>query len=656
MTSLTVQERPLYSVGATNEQVIGAVVLATYQDVVNLASSTVSDALKNAIESHILSFVTSAQFDEDDDCDNNDDTHNATTSTTTAKKKKKKVSKARLRARKRGQKEKRWKKYNQQNDIEVAKFQAELKAKDLQEKEKRYHLEQLSKPKNPYKEYFGHDVRKLYPYSKYLLQKEQVSTLLTIDKDIHQTKQDILQINNHLKNDRLFEIVIPMQRGRDVETQNHGKNNFITNSKSSKLLFSGTMDSITHETEYNQAWYHHLDGLNIWDAVRLGDVPRVEELLVKSQKYRQKVERYKKRGWTPLPPLERDHLNARGVDGQTPLHLVVMMRDNTLHDEIFQLLMKFDANVAAQTIEGYTPLHYCMASSLENMDMLELMLNKADEQKERFMKQQNKNMTVDEKYHGRSLEQLAKNAEQVALEQRTEERIELGVEQNGEPIQVSWTCQKCQHTNPGGVHGVKICGACRKVPSKWYLELELEHRPIDMTTVYGETLTSMAIKSGRRDRLEIVLKHQPDMNRPDESGDTMLMSAVKNNRLDLIQLLLQYGANGNECNYYSETALTYAKDLCLENDDDILMMLTDANGDLPWIKLNMRWMIPEDEWNVSRLVLHEQRVLERKRTNKGSLIKWKCKSKSKRRVGLEHQLPTKFNIDYGTWFGGTKNK
>tara|TARA_B100000780_G_scaffold249551_1_gene195305 strand:- start:1065 stop:1961 length:897 start_codon:yes stop_codon:yes gene_type:complete len=294
------------------------------------------------------------------------------------------------------------------------------------------------------------------------------------------------------------------------------------------------------------------------------------------------------------------------------------------------------------------------------------------------------------------LEQLAQMTENIQKDREVEELENLGL--TTQNLAKKWICQKCNHSNPAGLHGVKVCGACRKVPSKWFLELELEKRPIDMATVYGETLTSMAIKSGRRDRLALVLKYNPDMNRPDEEGDTMLMSAVKKNRLDLIQLLLKYGkeefavlfelyilytknnqqhflthlffflfkffnsdiinisigANGSTSNYYSETALTYAQDRCLENDDDILMMLTDANGDLPYIKLNMRWQKPDDEWLVSEKVLHEQRILHRKKTNKGSKVKWNNQAKSKRRHGLEHELPTKFQIDYGTWFGGTK--
>ena len=44
--------------------------------------------------------------------------------------------------------------------------------------------------------------------------------------------------------------------------------------------------------------------------------------------------------------------------------------------------MEHGAEVSAQTIEGYTPLHYCMASKLENTDMLVRMLDKADTQKD----------------------------------------------------------------------------------------------------------------------------------------------------------------------------------------------------------------------------------------------------------------------------------
>jgi hypothetical protein len=161
------------------------------------------------------------------------------------------------------------------------------------------------------------------------------------------------------------------------------------------------------------------------------------------------------------------------------------------------------------------------------------------------------------------------------------------------------------------------------------------------------------------------------------------------------------GADSTISNYYSETALTYAEDLSLKNDDDILMMLTDSQGELPWIKhskhffnsfifklftnflqiifffsffsfsffsfsfsffffsTGMKWHIEEDQWKISEKVLHEERLHFRRSTNKGSMIKFHSRSKSKRRLNIPVISGTnnntnnkmKFNIDYGSWFG-----
>ena len=75
------------------------------------------------------------------------------------------------------------------------------------------------------------------------------------------------------------------------------------------------------------------------------------------------------------------------------------------------------------------------------------------------------------------------------------------------------------------------------------------------------------------------LLHKPNLNRPDENGYTMLMRAVNNNRLDLVQLLLAHGADATICNYYGESARTFAEDRALQNDDDIVMYLRNAAGD-----------------------------------------------------------------------------
>ena len=641
------------------------------------------------------------------------------------KKVKKKVSKERKKARKLAEKKKRWQKYKATNAIEVEKFNRQLLERNNREQQERELVQEKAKPLNPFKEYFGTDVRKAYPYSKYTDQCTQVKRLLHIDQEVKQMQLEIEANVLHRATHTLFEPVVSVQSLRkppqhrtgdsggsngssthpkqqqQQQQQQQGQSSFLTNSKSSKLLFAGSMDQRTHEAEWNQAWNHYNEGLSIWDAVRLGDVPRVKELLDKSRAYRERVAKYKRKGWLPLPPVERDHLNARGVDGQTPLHLVVMMRDNALHDEIFELLMAHDASICAQTIEGYTPLHYCMITELENMDMLVRMLDKADLQKERLNKISGLHgvaeQTTNEKYRERSLSQLSKMSEALLVERDTEQgnaerdgnamKQEKSIEhkkENGTAAAATekknpdiqkedgagagegvvpapkWICQSCNHSNTGGKNGSKMCGACSKVPSKWFLELEKLHRPIDMTTVYGETITSMAIKSGQEDRLKIVLEYHPNMNRLDDTGDTMLMSAVKHNRLDLIEMLLNHGADSQIKNYYAESALTYAEELCLENDDNILMMLTDEQGDLPYVKYKMKWQIPKEQWQISEKVLYEQRLHDRRSTNKGSLVKWKSKSKSKRRLGIpvvhvhtksKQQMTMKFDTDYGWWFG-----
>jgi hypothetical protein len=383
MTSLAISEFPLYAVGENIESTIGSVVLANHQDISNVAIATVHEAIAEAIG---FMMMNNDNDNDDDDGDGDGDWMNSwrddyksnekTTgeekdndNTRSKKRKKKKiVSKDRLRARKFGEKKKRWEKYKMRNAIEVEKFQKEMKIKNDIEQTKRNIMNDKLKPINEYKEYFGYDVRKAYPYSKYTSHLKQINELQKIDKNIKQMTEDIHENVMYRAAHTLFETkesterlkkkredlmkrqLIAKKTTKTKEVQS--KSSFLTNNKSSKLLFAGSMDVRTHEAEMNQAWNHYKEGLSIWDAVRLGDVPRCKELLESSRKYRNKVLRYKKKGWLPLPTLERDHLNARGVDGQTPLHLVVMMRDNELHDEIFHLLMEHDANIAAQTIEG----------------------------------------------------------------------------------------------------------------------------------------------------------------------------------------------------------------------------------------------------------------------------------------------------------------
>ena len=109
----------------------------------------------------------------------------------------------------------------------------------------------------------------------------------------------------------------------------------------------------------------------------------------------------------------------------------------------------------------------------------------------------------------------------------------------------------------------------------------------------------------------------------------MLMYAVKRNRLDLIRMVLAHGANIHAANYHGETALTFARDLSLENDDDILMMLTDAAGDLPWNRLHLGWLVPESEQLVSENAQFVYRKLERMHGSRGSKVRKASRARSR---------------------------
>ena len=97
-----------------------------------------------------------------------------------------------------------------------------------------------------------------------------------------------------------------------------------------------------------------------------------------------------------------------------------------------------------------------------------------------------------------------------------------------------------------------------------------------------------------------------------------------------------------------ETALTFARDLSLENDDDILMMLTDAAGDLPWNRLHLGWLVPESEQLVSENAQFVYRKLERMHGSRGSKVRKASRARSRRR---RNGAGLKFDIDYGPFFG-----
>ena len=569
-----------------------------------------------------------------------------------------KPSAARLRARKYGERKRQREKWAKANAVEAEAFRKDMARREAEEKRARgeLHNKKGSSKPNPFVEYFGFDVRKAYPYGKYRTHIKRVETLAGVEAEITAMQQECAALKHKFETTRMFTgDTFRSRRSKDYtdEATNQVarmRKTRLTNNRSSKLLFGGTMDGAAFESEWHQAWESGNEGLSIWDAVRLGDIPRVKELLEKSRKYRERVARHRRRQLPP-PPMERDYLNARGVDGQTPLHLVVMLRDNDLHDEIFDLLMEHGADVAAQTIEGYTPLHYCVATPRPNMDMMVRMLDVADKQWENRLEERKREESgtceLDPDILIRRASMMSVDNHIMGADVDLQEMSTYDPENGNDAKGTKWRCTRCNHMNEASNRGA--CSACKVVPAKWFLSLERHnHRPLDMTTVYGETCTSMAIKAGLRDRVAILLKYGPNLNRPDDQGCTMLMYAVKRNRLDLIRMVLAYGADVNAANYHGETALTFARDLALENDDDIVMMLTDAAGDFEWKRLRLGWMIPESELQVSEQTQFEHRRMERMWGSKGSKVRKTSRAKSRRR---RNGAGLKYDLDYGPFFG-----
>mgnify|MGYP006111187955 FL=1 len=88
------------------------------------------------------------------------------------------------------------------------------------------------------------------------------------------------------------------------------------------------------------------------------------------------------------------------------------------------------------------------------------------------------------------------------------------------------------------------------------------------------------------------------------TGLAALMFATKTGFAIAVHMLMHAGANPVITNIYKETAYDFACNRVMENDDDILMLLSEQRGEERYALTRLGWIIPPIEWKRSDLAKH----------------------------------------------------
>lgn len=339
----------------------------------------------------------------------------------------------------------RWAKIQEENDVEVQNIKQRLLELESERKGPKQEERKIDK----YHEYFGFDPRKArYGYKKYETQVSMVAENLRLDNDIRELKQACIELDNTTETKRT------KCRPAFGDTMARMKNPWVEQEKE-----------------------------DIWKATRLGLVDVVRKFL--------------ERGKSP---------NARSVDGETPLHILSCIGDTEEHLDILSLLLKYGANVAIQTVDGYTPIMYAAMAPAYADVILQILLDN-----------------------------------------------------------------------------------------------DIDGSGLNKQNKYGMTALHLMIKSGSARRLKLMLSYKPELNHQDKDGNTALMFATKIGFVDAVHMLMDAGADPLITNMYKEHAYHFACNRVMENDDDILMLLSEQQGEERYALTRLGWIIPPAEWKKSDL-------------------------------------------------------
>ena len=156
-------------------------------------------------------------------------------------------------------------------------------------------------------------------------------------------------------------------------------------------------------------------------------------------------------------------------------------------------------------------------------------------------------------------------------------------------------------------HGyTPIMYACMSPPHadvilKILLDEDKDCQALNLQNIYGHTALHLMIKSGNMDRLTLILSYKPNLDLQDNEGNTPLMFATKIGFVEAVHALIDAGANPNITNMYREGAYHFACNRVMENDDDILMILSENKGEERYALTRLGWIIPPQEYKINLL-------------------------------------------------------
>lgn len=216
-------------------------------------------------------------------------------------------------------------------------------------------------------------------------------------------------------------------------------------------------------------------------------------------------------------------VNKKDGNKRTPIHLAIA-RGN---EGIVRLLINNGADVGAKNNRGETPLHVLVerrGSKDYRKRMIVLLLNAGAD------------IEAKTREHGRTPLYIAAGALRLDL-------VKFLLEHGANPANIE------------DLHVQFIVASISLDKTELTKWLQINAPDINAKNGNGESLLHVAVKSRKKDLVEILLEMGIDVNAKSKVGDTALHLAMKSSIPEIVDLLVSYGANINVQNNKGKTPL-----------------------------------------------------------------------------------------------------